>query len=387
MGLFDSICTAFAAHPEHHEDSSFAGVEAPTAPSFEPGAAITIPVRNNNNLQYYSEIGVGSNGQKFNVIIDTGSDKLWVPSKECVSSVCQHHHRFDSAHSTTFRDLHHQVKMQYGTGSIAARQGTDTVAVGNVELQQYPLALSVKQSDHPFSSLPKIDGIFGISQAAGFTENNPQYSFYLSNDTGKEGTLTIGGLDHSHIDPEAETHEHATTDPNSWTIDLVDVKVDGQRLGICGEEPCKALIDTGSSLVTAPPGDFSKFAATGIRADCAGIGGKTVSLIFRDTKGQDIEYPLTPKEYSIDFQDAHKECKLGFGPLEMGPKRWVIGDSFLRRYVASFDRENHTVSLVRSRHDNEDVGVLTRCGPDPIIVLPLQTRARLRDLGNNFLFN
>ena len=378
MGILDPVLTAIASH-----DPSLPSVSIDTAP-------VSIQVHNNNNLQYYSEVGIGSAGSKFNVIIDTGSDKLWVPSTECVSNVCKAHHQFDPSTSGTFRDLNHQIKMHYGTGAIAARQGTDTVSLGNSKLEKYPIALSVKQSDAPFSSLRQIDGIFGISQTSDFSAMNPEYSFYLSNDTSKAGSLTIGGVDYRHIDPEAEAHVHPTTDPDSWTIDLVDVKVDGQRIGICGDQPCKALIDTGSSLVTAPPADFAAFKATGVHADCSGLGGKSVSLIFRDTNGQEVEYPLTPKEYSIDFQDDHKECKLGFGALDMGPKKWVIGDSFLRRYVASFNKDNHSISFVRSRHDNEDVGVVTRTSVHPMVILPLERavrQAQLRRIANDFLFN
>lgn len=386
MPIFD----AHHKSVDFHSTSSFAGI----------GDLPSVPIMNNNNLQYYSEIEIGGAagaathpGQKFNVILDTGSDKLWVPSTHCTSAVCKAHHRFDASLSETFKPSNDSVRMSYGTGSVQARTGHDHVKLGNEKVESYPIALSVSQTQRPFSSLSKIDGIFGIGHGTKFTQDKPLYSFYLSNDTAKPGNMTIGGMDVKHVDETAPLHTHPVTDPNSWSIDLVDMKVGNQRLGLCPDGACKALIDTGSSLITGPPSDFSKLIAAGVHKTCDGYGhspSPTVTLIFKDASGREVEYPLTSKEYSIDFQDDHKECKLGFGPLNMGNKKWVIGDTFLRRYVSAFDKNNHQISFVRSRHDNEDIGVLTREFHHETLLAAISVtrrRQNVREIGCEFLFN
>jgi hypothetical protein len=373
-----------------HSTTSFAGMD-----DFR-----SVPILNNNNLQYYSEIEVGGaagasthTGQKFNVILDTGSDKLWVPSTHCTSAVCKAHHRFDASLSETFKPSHDSIRLSYGTGSVHARTGHDHVKLGNENVESYPIALAESQTQRPFSSLSKIDGIFGIGHGTKFTQDKPLYSFYLSNDTAKPGNMTIGGMDIKHVDESAQMHTHPVTDPNSWSIDLVDIKVGDERIGLCPDGACKALIDTGSSLITGPPSDFSKLITAGVHKTCNGYGhspSPPVTLIFKDANGAEVEYPLTSKEYSIDFQDDHKECKLGFGPLNMGNQKWVIGDTFLRRYVSVFDKNNHQISFVRSQHDNENIGVLTREFP-PAVFLPAvgvtSRRKNIIAIGCEFLFN
>lgn len=84
------------------------------------------------------------------------------------------------------------------------------------------------------------------------------FAFHMSMSPDEEESEVMFGeynpdkIDHSRNDGEIEWHD--VVHKLFWSLQLDDVKIGGQSLGLCSpEDPCTFTPDTGTSLLTFPP--------------------------------------------------------------------------------------------------------------------------------------
>merc|ERR1712179_521002 len=224
------------------------------------------PLENYLDAQYYVPIELGTPGQKFNVIFDTGSSNLWVPSQTCPiwELACRTHHRYDSTKSSTYKENGTEFEIHYGSGSMSGFLSTDTCCVAGVCVNDQTFAEATHEPGISFVAA-RFDGILGMGfpqiSVLGVTPvfNNmidqgvveePVFSFWLNRDPEDSlgGELILGGSDPLFY--EGEMTYVPVQREGYWEIAMDGMKVGEETVGCDGG--CTAIVDTGSSLMVGP---------------------------------------------------------------------------------------------------------------------------------------
>jgi hypothetical protein len=183
------------------------------------------------------------------MIFDTGSDRLIVPSVDCVSDACQKHTLYDSSKSTTAANLSdpEACEATFGTGHVEGYEAEDRVCLGEA-CAEASFVQALEESDQPFLDAG-FDGVAGLSlqlrgDAARKTSlvsalvdggaiPRAQFSVYMARDMRSDNSeITFGEPDPSRAD--GPTFWTQISEPGYWQFSLADLAIGGQHLDLCG---------------------------------------------------------------------------------------------------------------------------------------------------------
>ncbi|XP_046500633.1 pregnancy-associated glycoprotein [Equus quagga] len=320
------------------------------------------PMRNYLDIAYMGIISVGTPPQEFQVIFDTGSADLWVPSIYCSSPACSNHNTFNPLRSSTFVASGQPIKLIYGTGKMSGFVGYDTIKISSLVDRNQAFGLSVEEPDK-ILELATFDGILGLSYPSlsvkGVTPvfdnlwnqgllSQKLFAFYLSSKGKKGSVVMFGGVDPSYY--TGELHWVPVSKPLYWQISMDSISINGKVIACDGG--CQAIVDTGTSLLLGPQDAVLNIQEI-IQArrstsgeyfiDCDAVN--TLPDILFTIDG--IGYPVPANAY------IQKDAALGicFSSFEGNEdilnnlEEWILGDVFLRLYFTVFDRENDRIGL------------------------------------------
>ncbi|GMS92496.1 hypothetical protein PENTCL1PPCAC_14671, partial [Pristionchus entomophagus] len=328
-------------------------------------------VNDYDDAEYVGNITIGTPGQAFEVVLDTGSANLWVPDATCAGGAldpCAKKHKFDATKSSTYASNGQKWTIEYGTGSARGFLGQDTVRFGtdNSALTVPKCTFGQATSIAAFFKNDVIDGILGLAFQSIAVDNVkppfieaidqklvdlPLFTVWLEHEGRQEnvpgGLYTYGAVDNTNCGPVIayQTLSSAT----EFLFKLTSVSLGSYT----NNKGWTVISDTGTSLISAPADVVEKVAsAANAKLD------KTTGLYMLpscDTEIPDLKLTIGSSTYSIDYKNmivpiTATDCGLamdaffggGFGPA------WILGDPFIRQYCNIYDIGNKRMGFAKS---------------------------------------
>lgn len=323
------------------------------------------PLTNYMNAQYFTEIELGTPGQIFKVILDTGSSNLWVPSNDCSSLACFLHTKYDHDASSTYKANGSEFSIKYGSGEMEGYISNDVLRMGDLIIQNQDFAESTKEPGLAFA-FGKFDGILGLAYNTisvnkivppiynaidqGLLDSQ-QFAFYLGDSAEDEengGEATFGGYDDTKFDGKITwlpVRRKAYWEVSFEGIGLGDEFAELKSTG--------AAIDTGTSLITLPS-SLAEIINAKIGATKSWSGQYQIECDARENlpdltlNFNGYNFTLTPYDYTLDVGGS---CISAFTPMDFPEPIGdlaIVGDAFLRRYYSIYDLKKDAVGLAKA---------------------------------------
>jgi len=411
---------------------------------------------------YFGTVYIGAPKQEFSVVFDTGSGHVVVPSTACTSATCRIHRRYDRKASPSAVDVDYdgtpvkpgsprdQITVAFGTGEVTGQfvlekvclsdtpqisaegaEALDTTAhnlrsttgqkAENLQSQQDCVALRVvaatEMSHEPFHAF-SFDGVLGLGLEA--LTLAPEFSFFgqlvaqgvvaqptfgvfLADSDDEQSEICFGGHAPDRLQSDLQWSPVALPELGYWQVQIHRIRVGNKTLDFCDDGQCRAVVDTGTSLLAVPqdfaaglqdaltatlrdPPSIEAQSSTEQVIDCKraegaqlhfDIEGLTVSLsagdyarpavMLHDSDGEDkssqdsatVEVGAgkeTDDHNDLNFHEA--KCQPTIMPIDMpapiGPKLFIWGEPVLRKFYTVYDLAQKQIGFgiaARRSHD------------------------------------
>jgi hypothetical protein len=410
-----------------------------------------IPVHTVNNVAYfksayYGNIQVGSPAQSYKMVFDTGSGHLILPSRYCFSETCRAHQRYSRSASNSAVDMDYdgnvvslndprdQITVNFGTGEVTGIFIQEIVCLEDAALgawtpeelsnlsgtpSEHHPALPVgcmsmrfiaatAMSEDPFKTF-EFDGVLGlglpgISQAQPFNfvdvlaqnsvdwgvKNKDKHIFavFLADDGNAGSEISFGGYHEDHLDGELSWNDVLHPEDGHWMLRIKSLKVDNDTVDFCSDGTCKAVADTGTSLLGVPVDSFSTLYRLMWHPSpedgmCSGVGPElhfeldtiTITMTPADyahisgyspaaIKANSEVPPPWGRPFSGGEEDRFGKTRFDVQckpmlmsmdhPEPIGPKLFILGEPVLRKYYSVYDAENKKIGFGKSKHEGEE---------------------------------
>eukprot|EP00927_Polykrikos_kofoidii_P064449 TRINITY_DN5965_c0_g1_i1.p1 TRINITY_DN5965_c0_g1~~TRINITY_DN5965_c0_g1_i1.p1 ORF type:complete len:607 (+),score=68.02 TRINITY_DN5965_c0_g1_i1:124-1944(+) len=394
---------------------------------------------------YWGLISVGTPAVAFRAVFDTGSGHVVLPSAYCHTKTCKKHRRYRRGSSLSARDIdadgtevgpdesRDQLEVEFGTGTVEAVFLEEVICPGDsaavaaaaqfeklgrsapgTKNSTFGLSVSdvvksegcstmhflaaTHMSEEPFGEF-SFDGILGLgldslSQSPRFNfvstmkdnfGGRPIFAIHLAAHDHEESELTLGGWRPSRV-PTGDVFWNPVVSPGEghWLVRVKSVRVDDTELDICKDGSCKAVADTGTSLLAVPKQSFRELfdllKYTPTSKQCHGPGPRLhieLENVVLTLEPSDLMHLSDETAVMGDVMAARGSAIVGSSPKDsdgstslckpmimkiqlpppLGPKLFILGEPVLRRYYSVYDAGAKRLGFARA--SSPQVGVPT----------------------------
>lgn len=429
---------------------------------------------------YFGNVFLGAPiKQHFSVVFDTGSGHVIIPSRECESETCTIHKRYDPRISATATEVDYdgtrvtpgaardQITVAFGTGEVTGQFTDERVCLGvgklgsmgesepavvatpkliaDVQMQRgnqvnkdpqcvdMRVVTATEMSHEPFASFA-FDGVVGLgldglalapefsffgvmSQYANLSQKS--FGVFLADSDDDFSEISFGGHNPLRVKSPLAWAPVAMPEAGHWQVRVLAIRVNGVTLDFCNDGQCRAVVDTGTSLIAVPGGlvdTLQDELETELKDPPQKADG---SVDCRKAQGRLLEFDIEggttlsfgPGDYAraaVQMEDGDDEeaaqsataalsgqadndqssttdvsqekqtkCHPTLMPIDLpeplGPKLFIWGEPVLRKYYTTYDWGEKRIGFGLAANDHDDDDDVEVKPPAPEMRRPLLT--------------
>eukprot|EP00747_Dinoflagellata_sp_TGD_P164126 gnl/TRDRNA2_/TRDRNA2_183615_c0_seq1.p1 gnl/TRDRNA2_/TRDRNA2_183615_c0~~gnl/TRDRNA2_/TRDRNA2_183615_c0_seq1.p1 ORF type:complete len:470 (-),score=81.78 gnl/TRDRNA2_/TRDRNA2_183615_c0_seq1:90-1499(-) len=349
---------------------------------------------------YFGKVWAASpQPQAFNVVFDTGSGHFILPSVACKAEGCTDKQRYNRSVSESAVDIEYdgklipsdaverdQVSIAFGTGEVQGEFVQEVVCLTPQSkdcAKGLRVVVATEMTADPFAMF-KFDGVMGLGLEALTLDPHfsffkqllahnptmqPRFAFFLAMHDENDSVISFGGHDPRHATTGLSWEPVAAPELGYWQVKIKRVSIGATVLDYCLEGGCRAILDTGTSLLGVPK-DAARTLhrllarkvpqGLGPNIDCRGLEGHSIDFELESGNVINLEAQDYSRQapFNMTVPNSDKSqllCRSALLPVDMkpplGPKVFIWGEPVLRRYYTVYDWAKREIGFSRANQE------------------------------------
>lgn len=273
-------------------------------------------------------------------------------------------------------------------------------AAASINCVDLRIVAATEMTDEPFLDF-SFDGVLGLGLASlalapefSFFEmlnarkrlDHPSFGVFLADHDSETSEISFGGHSPERLRSELAWAPVAMPEQGHWLVSITRLQLDSRTLDFCNDGQCRAVIDSGTSLLAVPTGfagEFSQELEAALQdpspfseeEGCKRAQGATIRFEL-----DGVSVMLTPADYArlsevgdrprvpgahnttgpapaVTSAAKAKRCWAAMMPLDLpeplGPKIFILGEPVLRKYYTEFNWKEKRIGFGLAAHATE----------------------------------